>query len=117
MVEEKVLNLNCPNPEANSIGVSRIKIIEKMNEELEEKEVGKFLNADRILKEEMQKIGLDYYNFYVLYNYINSILEVAKIEIGKKDCKYLGEIQISDNVEETRNNIKKFLEKIKGDRK
>jgi hypothetical protein len=88
----------------------------EMNEELEEKilkEVGKFLNADKMLKEEMQKIGLDYYNFYVLYDYTNNVLEVAKIEVGKKDCKFIGDIQISDNVEETRNNIKGFLEKIK----
>jgi hypothetical protein len=87
-----------------------------MNKELEEKivkEVGKFLNADKMLKEEMQKIGLDYYNFYVLYDYTNNVLEVAKIEVGKKDCKFIGDIQISDNIEETRNNIKGFLEKIK----
>jgi hypothetical protein len=80
----------------------------EMNEE-----VGKFLNADKLLKEEMQKIGLDYYNFYVLYNYTSKTLEVAKIEVGKKDCKYIGELRISDDIEETRNNIKRFLEKIK----
>ena len=86
MVEEKVLNLNCPNPEANSIGVSRIKIIEKMNKELEEK-------AEELVNLVFEKTNSSSYTkvwvsviYFLVKNFLGPDDELEKVIIkGKND--------------------------------